>query len=122
MSITKLMLTTSVVLSLSSAAFADTNATGPKWCSADSLSKVEKVICDDAVLAASDVLMSGLYKEVMSYRGKEGHEGNWPGEVISNQRDWVVKRNESTDRVKILDAYMARIPELYGVLQNRLSD
>lgn len=117
-----IVLAASVLLSLNSPISADTKTNGPQWCESDKLSKVEKVICGDVVLSASDVLMSGLYKEVMSYRGKEGHEGHWPGEVISNQRDWVKKRNESADRVKILDAYMTRIPELYRLLQNRLSD
>lgn len=124
MSVSKSVLATSVLLFFSSTiALADSNTViTPSWCETEELSKTEKVICDDPILASSDILMTGLYAEVMSYRGKEGHEGHWPGEVKSNQRDWMEKRNESADREKLLDAYMMRIQALYSALQNRLSD
>lgn len=118
MSIFRPILIASVVFFSNSFAFA--NNASPKWCEADKLTKVEQVICDDNVLATSDILMASLYKEIMSYRGKEGHEGHWPGEIISNQRDWVKERNATSKRVKLLDLYMTRIQELHLALQNRL--
>lgn len=92
---------------------------GPKWCESASLSKVEKLICGDKSLRAADVLMSGVYKELMSYRGKEGHEGMWGREVSSNQKDWIEERNKMTESSKLMDAYMSRTQELYRNLQQR---
>ena len=78
---------------------------------------VEMLICGDDTLLAAERLMSRIHGDLMSYRGKEGHEGMWPGEVKSNQRDWLVSRNKSKNETDILDSYMSRIQELYRVLK-----
>jgi len=88
----------------------------PKWCSSDRLSKTEHIICSDRFLREADILLSKTYKKLMSYRGKEGHEGMWYREVKDNQKDWLKERNRLSDRSKIMDSYMDNIKLLYGEL------
>ncbi len=97
-------------------------AAAPKWCSAESLTPVEKTICTDPSLSAADIMVDQLYQSVLSYRGQEGHEGHWPGEVISNQRDWLASRSLLIEKSDILDAYTARINALANALKNRWID
>lgn len=94
----------------------------PKWCEAEKLSEVETLICEDGTLRSADALMDQLYKELMSYKGKEGHEGMWYREVKSDQIDWLAKRNNAKNRVEVLDAYMSRNNELYSFLKDRIGE
>ena len=94
-------------------------AASPAWCNAEALNPTEQIICDDPTLSQADALLEQLYRAILSFRGLEGHEGMWPGEIISNQRDWIVERNNLRDRTEILDAYSARIQSLTSVLKLR---
>ena len=94
-------------------------AASPAWCNAETLNPTEQIICDDPTLSQADALLEQLYRAILSFRGLEGHEGMWPGEIISNQRDWIVERNNLRDRGEILDAYSARIQSLTSVLKLR---
>lgn len=89
----------------------------PKWCLSSQLTPVEMLICGDDTLLAAENLMSKVHSNLMSYSGKEGHEGMWYREVKSNQRDWLTQRNKSKNEAEILDAYISRIQELYRVLK-----
>lgn len=95
------------------------HAATPIWCSAESLNPTEQLICDDPTLSKADALLEQLYRAILSFRGLEGHEGMWPSEIISNQRDWIASRNSLTDRSDILDSYAARIQSLTNVLKLR---
>ncbi len=86
------------------------------WCSSSKLSIIEKRICSDPALRASEVLLSQLYKEIMRYRGKEGHEGHWPDSLRDEQRRWLKKRNQLLERSALLNIYMLRIQQLHQFL------
>ena len=94
---------------------------GPKWCKSTGLTSVETMICGDKALQGADTLMSHIYKQVMTFKGKEGHEGMWYREVFSNQQDWIKARNRSKSKAQVLDAYMTRNQELYRILLDRRS-
>ncbi|EIJ36301.1 lysozyme inhibitor LprI family protein [Thiothrix nivea] len=88
------------------------------WCKANTLSATEKLICADAGLQAADNLMDSLYQEVMSYKGKPGHEGMWSGEVQSDQQDWLKSRNQLSAKNPLMDSYLQRIGELQTTLKS----
>ncbi len=94
-------------------------AATPAWCTADTLTPVEQTICDDTTLSQADALLDQLYRAVLSFRGLEGHEGMWPGEIISDQREWIEQRNTLQGRSEILEAYSNRIQTLTQVLKLR---
>lgn len=94
-------------------------AATPAWCNANTLEPAEQIICTDPTLSKADALLEQLYRAILSFRGLEGHEGMWPSEIISNQRDWVATRNTLTDKSDILDSYSARIQSLTNVLKLR---
>jgi len=64
-------------------------------------------------------MVAQLYQSVLAFRGTEGHEGHWPGEVISNQLDWIEHRNSLTEKADLLEAYVERIQILANALKNR---
>jgi uncharacterized protein len=80
----------------------------PTWCSSAKLTKVERMICQDAALSAADVLMEVLYKQVL----KNHREGMWKWEIKSEQRNWTAKRNQLDTVNDILNVYIERIQEL----------
>ena len=86
------------------------------WCNSSKLTMIEKRICSDPALRASEVLLSQLYKEIMSYRGKEGHEGHWPDSLRDAQKRWLKKRNQLLERSALLNIYMLRIQRLHQFL------
>ena len=109
------------LLSLFTLQSATAHESAPKWCKSSNLNAVETMICGDKALSGADMLMSHIYQQVMAFRGEEGHEGHWPGEVISNQQDWISARNKAKSQAQILDAYMTRNQELYRILLDRRS-
>ncbi len=88
------------------------------WCGSNKLSTTEKQICADPTLRAADVFLNRIYKELMRYRGKEGHEGHWPDAVKDEQIAWIKKRNEITEKSKLLTSYMTRIRQIYNWLND----
>jgi uncharacterized protein len=93
----------------------------PKWCSVKQLSNYTEVtICANSTLWATDATLSSIYKELMGYKDKKGHEGNWYKEVKDNQRTWLKERNKLNDKNPILDSYMKRIDTLYGHLKEQI--
>ena len=94
-------------------------ASEPAWCETTELSSTELTICNEPTLSKADLLVDQMYKAVLSFRGMEGHEGMWPGEIISNQRDFLEQRNKLTKKSDILTAYTQRINALSNMLQLR---
>ena len=111
--IVKKIIIVASVMTFGILAYADST---PKWCSSNKLSKAERIICSDRFLQEADVLLSKTYKKLMSYRGKEGHEGMWYRELKDNQEDWLKERNKLSDKSKIMDSYMDNIKLIYGEL------
>ena len=91
------------------------------WCKSNKLSIIEKRICSDPALRASEVLLSQLYKEIMRYRGKEGHEGHWPDALKDEQIKWIKKRNQLLERSALLNSYILRIQQLHQLLSEHTS-
>jgi len=93
----------------------------PKWCGGKQLSNYTEVtICKNPILWATDATLSSIYKELMGYKGKKGHEGNWYKEIKTNQKKWLKDRNKLNDKNPILDSYMNRIDTLYGHLKEQI--
>ena len=94
----------------------------PKWCSKKQLSSyTEGIICENPILWATDATLSNIYKELMSYKDKKGHEGNWYKEVKDNQKSWLKERNKLNTKNPILESYMKRIDTLYGHLKEQIN-
>ncbi|MFT5897025.1 MAG: hypothetical protein ACI8VW_003909, partial [bacterium] len=105
----KMKLLPSLVLLASSFMPISVIAAQPVWCNNAGLLEAEITICNDETLSKADSLLDQMYRAVLSFRGLEGHEGMWPSEIISNQRDWLEQRNKLSGRFDILDAYTTRI-------------
>ena len=105
------------IMAFGISAYADS---APEWCSSNKLSKTEKIICSDTFLQEADILLSKIYKKLMSYSGKEGHEGMWYREIKDGQQQWLKERNKLSDKSKIMDSYMDNIKLMYGELDERL--
>ena len=97
---------------------AQANST-PSWCKSKNLKTVEQYICDSQILGSADTLLNELYKSVMSYKGKEGQEGMWAGEVKGSQVEWIKERNKLEDEDEVLGSYMGRIDDLYATLKEK---
>jgi len=102
------------------------------WCNAKKLSIPEQNICGSVNLRAADSLLNSTYKKLLSFRGKEGQEGMWSGEVKSNQLEWMKERNklieenafslemsESYLEMLVLGKYLSRINDLYSSVKEK---
>lgn len=94
-------------------------AAQPAWCSKGNLQETETIICNDATLSQADALLEQMYRAVLGFRGLEGHEGVWPGEIVADQREWVSERDRLREKADILDAYSERIKSLTQMLKLR---
>ena len=108
-----------LVLLVSSTLPSSAIAAQPVWCKKANLTVTETTICDDNTLSKADLLLDHMYRAVLSFRGLEGHEGMWPGEIISDQRDFLEQRDKLTDKAEILDVYTTRIKSLTQMLKLR---
>jgi uncharacterized protein len=108
-----------LALLLSSAMPGSVMAAEPPWCKKAELTQVETTICEDKTLSKADSLLDQMYRATLSFSGLEGHEGMWPGEIISDQRDFLEERNKLTGKADILEAYTNRIRTLTLMLKLR---
>jgi len=93
----------------------------PKWCTGKQLSHyTEGIICENPILWTTDATLSNIYKELMGYKDKKGHEGNWYKELKTNQKKWLKERNKLNSKNPILESYMQRIDTLYGHLKEQI--
>ena len=90
----------------------------PKWCnSKKGFSTAEQYVCSSKILGSADTLLNEIYAQVMEFKGKEGQEGMWAGEVKGAQLNWIKQRNKIDDEEEVLASYMGRIDTLYSTLK-----
>lgn len=116
---TSLKLLPALVLIVSSLVSNPAIAAQPTWCKKPELTNIEATICNDDTLSKADSLLDQMYRAVLSYRGLEGHEGMWPGEIISDQQEFLEKRNKLSTKSDILEIYTTRIKSLTNMLKLR---
>lgn len=108
-----------LILLISSAMSISAIAAQPAWCNKTNLLEAEVTICNDKILSKADSLLDQMYRAVLSLRGFEGDNGIGPGDIISDQRDWLEQRNKLSGKPDILDAYTTRLKALTVILKLR---
>jgi uncharacterized protein len=104
----KIVIIATLLLTLSSAAFAD----GPSFDCAKASSYVEKTICGSELLKSLDVALSKNYKSMMVV------SSNLPGgaqDLRQEQKAWIGKRNKCSTEECLVDLYRARVNEICDI-------
>jgi uncharacterized protein YecT (DUF1311 family) len=82
------------------------SATGPSFDCTKAGTSIEKMICADPELAASDAQLAKNYKAALAAAGENA------GAVKQNQRNFISKRNQCTTPQCVAQAYSARLDEI----------